>query len=107
MTTRPIAPLALALTFALAACAQPFEGRVASRLAESGLSRPMADCMAAKWVDRLNVLQLRKISALADSLHDERGKLTLVRFIGRVRKLDDPEIIEVVTKSSLSCALTS
>lgn len=105
MLLRPIA--ALAPLLALAACAQPFEGRVASRLAESGLSRPMADCMAAKWVDRLNIIQLRKISTLSNSLKDERGKLTVLRFIGRVRKLDDPEIIEVVTKSSVSCALTA
>jgi hypothetical protein len=92
---------------ALAACAQPFEGRVASRLADAGLSRPMAECMAERWVDRLSLLQLQKISDLADNLKDEKGKLTAGRFISRVRQLDDPEIVEVVTKSSVVCALSA
>jgi hypothetical protein len=91
----------------LASCAQPFEGRVATRLHEAGLSRSMADCMARKWVKKLNVFQLRRISGLADSLKSEDGRLTIGRFITRVRRLDDPEIVHVVTKSSLVCALTA
>ncbi len=92
---------------ALAACAQPFEGRVASRLADAGLSRPMADCMAKRWVDRLSLVQLQKISGVADDLAKERsqGKLTVGRFIERVRAVDDPEVAEVVTTSSVACAL--
>lgn len=90
----------------LAACAQPFEGRVATRLSAAGLPRPMADCMAGRWVDRLNVLQLRKISRLADDLKTERN-LTAARFIDRVRKVNDPEIFEVVSTSTLACALKS
>lgn len=90
----------------LAACAQPFEGRVATRLSAAGLPRPMADCMADRWVDRLNVLQLRKISRLADDLKGERH-LTVTRFVDRVRKVNDPEIFEVVSTSTLACALKS
>ncbi len=89
----------------LAACAQPFEGRVATRLAEAGLPRPMAECMAGRWVDRLSVLQLQKISDLAESVRGERGSLTIGRFLERVAKLDDPEIVGVVTSSSLACAV--
>ncbi len=90
-----------------AACAQPFEGRVASRLAEAGLSRPMADCMAKRWVDRLSVLQLSKISSVAEELREDRsqGRLTVGRFMGRIRDLDDPEIYGVVSSSSVACAL--
>lgn len=93
--------------FAVSGCAQPFEGRVASRLTEAGLSRPMADCMARRWVDRLNVLQLRKISSLSEDLGKERsrGKLTVGRLIERVREVNDPEIFAVVSSSSLACAL--
>jgi hypothetical protein len=95
-------PLALA-----AACAQPFEGRVAGRLAEAGLPRPMADCMAKRWVERLDLVQLQKISAVADDLSRERSqnRLTIGRFVDRIRAVDDPEIVEVVTTSSLACAL--
>ena len=90
----------------LAACAQPFEGRVATRLSAAGLPRPMADCMADRWVDRLNVLQLRKISRLADDLKGERH-LTVTHFVDRVRKVNDPEIFQVVSTSTVACALKS
>jgi hypothetical protein len=94
---------------ALSGCAQPFEGRVATRLTEAGLSRPMAECMAKRWVNRLNIGQLQKISSLSEDLGKERsqGRLTVARFIQRVRAVDDPEVVEVVTSSSLACALTS
>jgi len=92
----------------LAACAQPFEGRVASRLADAGLSRPMAECMAKRWVDRLSLPQLQKISTLAEDLGRERsqGRLTVGRFIDRVRAVDDPEVFEVVSTSAAACALS-
>lgn len=92
---------------ALAACAQPFEGRVASRLADAGLSRPMADCMAKRWVDRLSLAQLRKISSVAEGLGEERaqGKLTIGRFVERIRAVDDPEVFQVVSSSAAACVL--
>jgi len=91
----------------LASCAQPFEGRVASRLSQAGLSRPMADCMAGRWVDRLSVFQLRKISSLAEDLQKEGRGLTVRRFVDRVRQVNDPEIFEVVSSSAVACALKS
>ena len=95
------------LLLGLSACAQAFEGRVATRLAEAGLSRPMADCMAERWVERLNLVQLQKISGAADELQQDRGKgrLTVGRFIERIRAIGDPEIYGVVSSSSLVCAL--
>lgn len=101
------AGLALIVLAALAGCAQPFEGRVASRLTEAGLSRPMAECMAKRWVERLNVLQLQKLSSLSEDLGKERseGRLTVGRLIERVRGVNDPEIFEVVSSSSIACAL--
>lgn len=93
----------------LSACAQAFESRVASRLTEAGLSRPMAECMAKRWVDRLSVAQLQKISALSEDLGRDRGagRLTVARFIERVREVNDPEIFSVVSSSSVACALTA
>ena len=94
------------LPLALSACAQPFEGRVVRSLTEAGLSRPRAECMAERWVDRLNVLQLKKISDLSEDLKRERsqGKLTITRFIERVRAVDDPEVFQVVSSSAAACA---
>lgn len=95
---------ALALLALLAGCAQPFEGRVAAKLSDAGLPRPMAECMAKRWVDRLNVFQLRKISGLADHLKKERP-LTAARLVRRVAEVDDPEIYKVVSSSAAICAL--
>lgn len=104
---RPSALILLLLP--LAACAQSFEGRVASSLTEAGLSRPMAECMASRWVDRLSVAQLQKISGLAGDLQRERsqGRLTVGRFVERVNATNDPEIVSVVTSSAAVCALSS
>ncbi len=97
----------LLLLLPLASCAQPFEGRVAARLSEAGLPRGVAECMAARWVDRLSVLQLQKVSRLSEDLSRERGagRLTVARFIERVRAVDDPEVFQVVTGSAAACAL--
>jgi len=99
--------LLLISLLAVSACAQPFEGRVASRLHEAGLSRRMSDCMAQRWVDRLSMFQLRKIQSLTNGVSRERddGRLTVVRLVERVRKVDDPEIFEVVSSSAAICAL--
>lgn len=101
------APTALLLPLAaLAGCSQPFEGRIARQLDEAGLPRPMAECMAEIWVERLNVVQLRKISRLSSDLKAEGRNLTVRRLIERVRAVDDPEIFEVVSLSAARCAFS-
>jgi hypothetical protein len=63
--------------------------------------------MAKRWVARLNLLQLNKISDLSGDLQRERGrgKLTVGRFIEHVRAVDDPEIFGVVSTSAGTCAI--
>jgi hypothetical protein len=97
----------LLLLLPLAACSQPLESQVAARLTEAGLPGPMADCMAARWVDRLSLPQLQKIRSLAEDLSRERGAggLTVARFVERVQAVDDPEIFNVVAGSAAACAL--
>jgi hypothetical protein len=91
----------------ISGCAQPFEGRVATRLHEAGLPQAMSECMARRWVDKLNVFQLRKIQRLTDDLKRQKskGRLTVIRLIDRVRQMDDPEIVEVVSTSTVLCSL--
>jgi hypothetical protein len=69
----------------------------------------MAECMAGRWVERLSVLQLQKISDVAGDLQRERGqgRLTVGRFIERVQAVDDPEILSVVSSSAAVCALAA
>lgn len=90
----------------LSGCSQPFEGRIARQLDEAGLPRPMAECMAARWVDRLSPLQLREISRLSSDLKAEGRDLTVGRLVRRVREVDDPEIFDVVSTSAAACAFS-
>lgn len=107
MANRILPPfLALLALLALGACSQPFEGRIARQLDEADLPRPMAECMAAIWVERLNVIQLREISALSSDLKAEGRDLTVGRLVQRVREVDDPEIFEVVSVSAARCAFS-
>jgi hypothetical protein len=86
------------------ACAAPFEGRITRNLNEAGIPQGMAECMAAIWVDRLSVFQLREISRLSSDLRAEGRGLTVGRLVQRVRQVDDPVIFEVVSTSAGRCA---
>src|SRR3546814_9474238 len=81
----------LALALSLAGCATP-ETRLRSGLHNAGLSKAMSACMADRMVDRLSLLQLRRLSALG-SLKDKRvADLTLDQFYRQERALKAPEI---------------
>ncbi|WP_447764775.1 hypothetical protein [Sphingopyxis panaciterrae] len=99
-----ILPLAV-LTLALSACATP-ETRLRTGLNNAGLSKAMSACMAGRMVDRLSLVQLRRLSALG-SLKDRRiTDLTLDQFLRKVRALKDPEILTVSTSSAAICAFS-
>ena len=103
MKTR-FAFLLIAGCLALASCATP-ETRLRNGLHNAGLSRAMSACMAERMVDRLSLVQLRRLSALG-SLKDERiVDLSLDQFLHKVRALKDPEILAVSTSSAAICAL--
>ena len=88
---------------ALAGCATP-EARLRTGLNNAGLSAPMSACMAERMVDRLSLLQLRRLSSLG-SLKDKRmSDLSLDQFLYRVRALRDAEILAVTTSSAALCA---
>ena len=91
---------------ALASCAQPIEARIATRLEAAGIPQPMAQCMAKRWVKRLDLVQLREIERLSSDVSRQyKDKtLTVTGFVGRVDRLDDPEIVRVVTTSAAICA---
>jgi hypothetical protein len=91
----------------LCGCAQPFESRVAGRLAGAGIPRGMAECMAGRWVDRLSVFQLQKIQRLTNDIGEQyKGRtLTPLVLVERLRAVDDPEIMRVVSASVPACAL--
>ena len=93
----------LTLPLALAACATP-EARLRTGLVDAGLSQPIAACMAERMVDRLSLLQLRRLGSLS-TLKDKRmSELSLNQFLHKVRALKDAEILTVTTSSAALCA---
>ena len=87
----------------LAGCATP-EQRVRSGLMDAGLTRPMASCMASRMVDRLSLLQLRRIGRLSELRESDPRTTTVETFLHRARALQDPEILAVMTTSAGICA---
>ena len=94
----------IAASLALASCATP-ETRLRNGLHNAGLSQAMSACMAERMVDRLSLVQLRRLSALGSLKDKHVTDLTLDQFFRKVRALKDPEILTVSTSSAALCAL--
>ena len=98
----------MAALLALSACATPSpEARVRASLLKAGLSPPMAGCMAERMVDRLSIAELRKLGSLAKLRTADIGSMTIDEFLHRLRALDDPHILKVVTKAGIGCAIAT
>jgi hypothetical protein len=89
----------LGATLALAACATP-ETRLRTGLVNAGLPAPLAGCMAGRMVDRLSLIQLRRLSDLPAA----RDSGSIDQYLHRVRALRDPEIWTVTSSSAALCA---
>lgn len=109
MTTISIRAFALALPAAamlLSSCATVSpEWKVRAGLIEAGLSPRMARCMAERMVDRLSLMQLRRLQSLASLRKSHMGEMTVDRFLYKVRALEDPEIFMVTSKAAIVCAI--
>jgi hypothetical protein len=88
----------LALLAFLSACAVP-EARLRAGLVDAGLPRPLAACMAERMVDRLSLIQLRRMGDLPRA----RAALSLTEFLHRVRALRDPQILSIAASSAAVC----
>lgn len=92
-----------ALLLAFSGCATP-EQRVRSGLVQAGLARPLATCMADRMVDRLSLLQLRRLGRLGDLRDARLRELTAEQFLHRARAIGDAEIWTVMSISAGLCA---
>lgn len=99
---RPVAALlaAAAAALLLAGCATP-EARTRAALEKTGLSRPVAACMAGRLVDRLSLAQLQRLGRLGRL--QQAGNFE--EFLRLTRALRDAEILAVVSSSGLVCAM--
>ncbi len=98
--------LALALPLlALSACASP-ETRLRTGLMNAGLSAGQSACMADRMVDKLSLIQLRRIASLKNFQKQRIRDMTLEQALHNIRSLEDPEILTVTTRAALSCAIS-
>ena len=96
-----------AATLSLAGCSSLAKPSVETALLEAGVAAPMAACMAKRMTDRLSVAQLQKLNRLKGQPGEKVSDLSASEMLARVRRIDDPEVVSVVTSSGAACALTS
>lgn len=89
----------LSLAALASSCATP-ETRLRNGLVNAGVSPSLAACMAGRMVDRLSLMQLRRMSDLPGARESE----SLDQFLRRVRALRDPEIWTVTSAAAARCA---
>ena len=84
----------------LAACAPSklAYGQVKSAMMDAGLSEPTSACMANRMTDKLSLRQLNKLKKLRGS------NRSLSDFVGAVRRVDDPEAVQVTVTSAALCS---
>jgi hypothetical protein len=61
--------------------------------------------MAERMVDRLSLLQLRRIGRLGDLREGDVRELSIEQFLHRARALNDPEVWSVMSSSGAICAV--
>ena len=81
------------------------ERSVEVALVEAGVPQEQAACMAPRMTERLTPEQLRKLQNVAP----QEGEAKLPRDTGealdRIRRVDDPEAIEVTVRAAAACTL--
>ena len=91
---------------ALSACAvvSPRE-QVRARLLEAGVKPGMADCLSEKLARKLSIAQLKELGRVARLPGRDAGHMSIDELVYRLRAIDDPQIVEVVTRAGIGCAI--
>jgi hypothetical protein len=101
----PVRLATVAALIALAGCATP-QARLERGLINAGLSKTQSACMADRMVDKLSLLQLRRLSSLSNFEDEKLSDMTLSRFMRNIRALKDPEILAITTRAAIGCAIS-
>ena len=97
-------PLFLMLALASCAVIDP-RAQLRDRLIDAGLKPPMADCMAEKLVRNLDRDQLKELAHAASLTHEDIGRMSIDELIDRLRAIQDPRVVEVVTRAGIGCTI--
>lgn len=84
---------------------QVTERRVESALVDAGVPQQQAGCMATRMTERLTLNQLRKLERLGAQEGETATPLSPGEILARVRRVDDPEAVEVTATAAAICAL--
>ncbi len=98
--------LSAALLALLAGCAivSP-EATVRGKLIEAGVKPHMAACLAPRLVRKLSTDQLRALGKLARAPRAGEHPLSLGALQDRLLAIDDPRVVDVVSRAALACAI--
>jgi len=95
----------LLMAATLSACATP-QTRLRNGLQSAGLSANTSACMADRMIDKLSLVQLKRLSDLSKISDKRIGEMRVGDFWRQVRALRDPEILAITTRAGLSCAIS-
>ena len=96
--------IAAMLATMAASCDQPTESSIADQLTAAGVPPAMTQCMVPVWEQRLNAGQMARVAQVSRELAaaPPEGE-ALGPLLDRVRRLNDPQIVEIVTLSAATC----
>jgi hypothetical protein len=81
------------------------ESRVREKLIEAGVKPHMATCLAEKLVRKLDRSELEQLARVAKLPRQHPGAMSFDELTDRLQALDNPHIVEVVTRAGLGCAI--
>jgi hypothetical protein len=98
--------LPLALVALLAGCSGlSREDRVRAKLIDAGVQPALAGCMAGRLVRKLDDSELRDLARVAKLPREHAGGMSVDEIGDRLKALDNPHIVSVVTRTGLGCAI--
>jgi hypothetical protein len=99
-----LAILTLALLASACSTISP-EAKVRQKLVDAGVRPELADCMAGKLVRKLSDDELHELARVAKLPGQHPGHMSFDELGERLRALNDPHIVSVVTRVGLGCAI--
>jgi hypothetical protein len=81
------------------------EAKVRERLIAAGVKPRLAECMAGKLVRKLSTDELKALGRLAKLPGRDPGHLSIDELGYRLQALNDPHVVDVVTRTGLGCAI--
>jgi len=83
------------------------QARVEAALVSAGAPPELAACMAPKMVERLSLVQLKKLERLRADEGENIVPLSSTELIGRIQRVYDPEALQITGAAAARCALGS